>query len=274
MQKKALLKKFVHSHQDIRAVGVEGSIATGKTDCFSDIDVTFFTTIPEHYLKNDVWLDFLGPRIIMQKPGIHYLEDGRKLYPYLMLFENGERVDLKIAAVDTIEAYLQSESTAQIILDLDNRVKRKVEPNESSFFLKKPTEEEFLEVVNEFFWVIPYVVKGCARKQFLYAVQHLAIIRDQLIQVISWGIAEKYHGEVNLGSHQKYLQKYLDEETWEILTTTYNCKDYGRIIQSLLLLIELMEKEAKKLANLYEYAYLDENEQVIAYVKEKIKEMH
>lgn len=47
MEKNELLQQFVHTHQDIRVVGVEGSRATGNIDEFSDIDMTFFTTTPE-----------------------------------------------------------------------------------------------------------------------------------------------------------------------------------------------------------------------------------
>lgn len=208
----------------------------------------------------------------MQKPGVYDLGNGKKCYPYLMLFENGERVDLKIAAIDALEVYLNMESTVQIIVDLDNRIKNKLQPNESSFFLQKPTEEAFLMVVNEFFWVVPSIVKGCLRQQFLYAVQHLEIIRTQLIQVISWEIAEQYQYQVNLGSHQKYLQKYMTKEKWEQLIASYNCEDYEQMKESLFLLIDLMAKEAKKLANIYGYTYSAENDAVILYAREKLVE--
>lgn len=268
--KKEILKKFINSHSDIRAVGLEGSSSTGKQDVFSDLDITLFTTKLANYIGNDEWLDFLGERIIMQKPGFIHLKQGQKLFPYLMLFENGERVDLKIAHVSAIEAYLNWDSTVQIIMDLDQRVHGKQKSDESSFFIELPNEVEFFEVVNEFFWLVPSVVKGCERGQFTYAGSHIQLIRQQLLTVISWSIAEQHEDSINLGSHYKYLAAYMERVDYEKLQLTYDCSSIRKIKQSLLLLIELMERFSRDLATDLKFQYADENDQVVEYVKMKI----
>lgn len=270
MMKKELIEKYIHNHPDIRAVGIEGSKSTGKQDAFSDIDITLFTTKSEYYIGEDAWLDFLGERIIMQKPGFIHLKQGQLLFPYLMLFENGERVDLKIADVSAMEAYMEWDSTVQIIMDLDQRVQGKRKSDESSFFIELPNEEEFLEVVNEFFWLVPSIVKGCERKQFVYAVSHVELIRQQLLTVISWSIAKQYEERVNLGSYYKYLPQFMEPIEHEKLQLTYNCSSFSQMKQSLIVLIDLMERFSRDLATDLNFQYAEENDQVVEYVKKKI----
>lgn len=265
-----IIEKFIHMNPDIRVVGLEGSQTTGKQDEHSDIDVTFLTTTVEKYLKDDMWLDFFGERIIMQKPGEFQFENGQKSYPFLMLFKNGQRIDLKIASIEAFEAYRNWESTVKIIMDLDGRLTEEQQPNESSFFVRKPSETRFEKVVNEFFWVVPYIVKGCSRKQFMYAVQHIELIRQQLIEVIGWSIGEAHAYEVNLGSHQKNLQQYMVKEDWEKLQLTYDCSNYIQMRQALILLIDLMERYAKPLALSYNYPYSTEYDAVVQFVKERL----
>ena len=80
--KEDVLQQFIYSHPDIRAVGIEGSIATGRQDLYSDLDVTLFTTHLPNYLEQSSWLDSFGPRIIMQTPEPIQLENDFVLYPF------------------------------------------------------------------------------------------------------------------------------------------------------------------------------------------------
>lgn len=92
--KEDVLQQFIYSHPDIRAVGIEGSIATGRQDLYSDLDVTLFTTHLTNYLEQSSWLDSFGPRIIMQIPEPIQLENDFVIYPFLMLFEDGIRINV------------------------------------------------------------------------------------------------------------------------------------------------------------------------------------
>lgn len=265
------LKNFVHTNLDIRVVGIEGSGAFGKQDEFSDIDITFLTTNPAKYLENDEWLDAFGKRIIMQKPEAIDLGNGHKAYPYLMLFQGGSRIDLKIASIDALEAYLHWESSIQIIRDFDQRVKNIIIPSEASFFTQKPTEKEFLETLNEFYWLLPYVAKGCARNQFLYAVKHLDAVREELLKVICWSIADEHNYQLNLGSCHKYLSDYMNELDWRIVKSTYISAKNAQIEGALMSMIDLMENYSKPLAEKYGYDYSDEFPMVVHYVQSKLK---
>lgn len=265
-----LMEHFVHLNEDIRAVGMEGATSTGKQDEFSDLDITLFTNDLKRYIENDEWLDFFGERIIMQKPGEIQLQNGAILHPYLMLFKTGQRIDLKLATLDTLASYIKWDSTVQIIIDKDRIMKTPLVPDESSFYVERPSEDDFFYAVNEFFWVVPYVVKGLARKQFLYATTHLEGIREELLKVLAWSIGQKYDYKVNLGNAYKFMHLYLSADDWEKLQLTYNCSSFENMKRALIILIDLMERYAKDLAESCLFEYAEENDAVIQYVKHKI----
>lgn len=264
--KEDVLQQFIYSHPDIRAVGIEGSIATGRQDLYSDLDVTLFTTHLPNYLEQSSWLDSFGPRIIMQTPEPIQLENDFVLYPFLMLFEDGSRINLKMASVYAFEAYLNWESTVQIVMDLDHRLQVQPIPNEQSFIIQKPSEQDFFECTNEFFWVATYVAKGILRHQFMYAAKHLEIIREELLRMIAWSISELHLERVNLGNAYKYLHEYMDEQDFEELRTTYAISSSTAQKDALQTMITLFERYAKPLAESYNYNYSEECEATKQYI--------
>ncbi|GEK32621.1 aminoglycoside 6-adenylyltransferase [Kurthia sibirica] len=267
-----LITVFLGIHKDILVAGVEGSGAVSKQDAYSDLDITFLTTDCEKYLRDDKWLDYFGVRMIMQKPGPIDLINGHQIHPFLMVFKDGGRIDLKVGSVDALDAYLQWESSIQIIHDVHQLVLDAPTPTEESFYIQQPSEQQFTACVNEFFWLAPYVLKGIVRKQFMYVAKHLQWMREELIQIISWSIGEANHYAVNLGNAEKYLEDYMNSRDWNMLTMTYRMSNYDEQQESLLLLLELFDRYAPKLAVRLDYRYAHEDGvQVINYISTKIE---
>ena len=60
----------------------------------------------------------------------------------------------------------------EVLLDKDGSSNEMV-ANDRHYWIKKPTEREFDDCCNEFWMVSTYVVKGLARKEILFAIDHL-----------------------------------------------------------------------------------------------------
>ena len=45
--------------------------------------------------------------------------------------------------------------------------------NDSSHYIKKPTQQQFYDCCNECYWVATYVAKGLVRHELNYALKHL-----------------------------------------------------------------------------------------------------
>ncbi|MFI0698471.1 aminoglycoside 6-adenylyltransferase, partial [Staphylococcus aureus] len=60
----------------------------------------------------------------------------------------------------------------KILVDKDNLVTQEIVPDDSYYWLKKPTEREFYDCCNEFWSVSTYVAKGVFRREILFALDH------------------------------------------------------------------------------------------------------
>ena len=122
-------------------------------------------------LTNDLsWLTQFGKRIIEQEVSLGH----RRLY--LMLFEEGNRIDLTLCPKDHINEWVDSEAGFTVLEDKKGLFEAYL-PNPKRYWTTSPSKEEFTASCNEFWWVSAYVVKGICRKQVIYATDHLYGIR-------------------------------------------------------------------------------------------------
>ena len=82
-----------------------------------------------------------------------------------MLFKDFNRIDLNLKKVENKNNC--TDSLNKILLDKDNLFERILEPNDNDYLIRKPSQKEFIDCCNEFWWVTTYVLKGLARNELL-----------------------------------------------------------------------------------------------------------
>lgn len=265
---------YARNDERIRLVTLEGS-RTNKNiprDLFQDYDISYFVTDMDSFKEDgDRWLDIFGKQLIMQKPEDMELfpPELGNWYSYLMLFEDGVKVDLTLIPVNEIDDYFSdSDGLVEVLLDKDLLVKNKVIPSDQKYWIKKPTAREFDDCCNEFWWVSTYVVKGLARKEILFAIDHLnEIVRPNLLRMMSWKIGLEHGFSFSVGKNYKFINQYLPKDDWEILLSTYSQEEYERVWQSLFTCYELFRKYSKSVAEGLGYKYPDYDESITKYTK-------
>ena len=140
-------------------------------DEFQDYDVVYIVENLEELISDLSWLDQFGNRLIEQ----HNIVGHRHLY--LMLFEDGNRIDLTLCPKEHIQEWVDSEANYEVIKD-DKGLFEAFLPNPKRYWTAPPSKAEFAASCNEFWWVSTYVVKGICRKQLIYATDHLNTIRS------------------------------------------------------------------------------------------------
>ncbi|MCC8146491.1 MAG: aminoglycoside 6-adenylyltransferase [Bacteroidales bacterium] len=268
-----LILGFAESDSRIRVVGMEGSRVNKNVlpDLFQDYDVSYLVTDMESFKSKPEWIDIFGDRIILQEP------ENSSLFPpglggwysYLMLFKDGNRIDLKLIPVEDSQKYRNSDKLLKILLDKDHIFAGLPEPSDEDFHVKKPTRKNFVDCCNEFWWVSTYVAKGLARKEILYANDHINFfVRPMLLKMISWRVGIETDFSLSVGKNCKYLQKYLPEEEWSILLSTYETGDYDACWKVLFTTIDLFRINAMYVKENLGYSYnIEEDENVTAYLK-------
>ena len=148
----------------VDAVALSGSRTNLKvqTDEFQDYDFVYVVDDIDNLTSDLSWLDQFGTRNIEQEVTLGH----RRLY--LMLFEDGNRIDLTLCPQEHMQEWVDSEAGFTVLEDKKG-IFETYSPSPERFWIHPASETDFEKSCNEFWWVSAYVVKGICRKQVIYA---------------------------------------------------------------------------------------------------------
>ncbi|MDU6317540.1 MAG: aminoglycoside 6-adenylyltransferase [Streptococcus mitis] len=251
----------------VKAVAVSGSRACPKApkDEFQDYDVVYVVDDLDNLTSDLSWLDQFGKRIIEQEVTLGH----RRLY--LMLFEDGNRIDLTLCPKEDINEWVDSEAGFTVLVD-DKGLFESYSSSPERFWIHTASETDFKNSCNEFWWVSTYVVKGICRKQVIYAIDHLyGICQQELLKVLAWQVASD-KGTVDVGKNYKNLFNYLPIEKEKEFSNLLDFSSIDKITQSLFATMELFHEESQFLANKMGFNYDKEvAERMIEYAEERLE---
>ena len=250
----------------VEAVAMSGSRTDTKApkDEFQDYDVVYIVDDLDNLTSDLSWLDQFGNRLIEQYNVLGH----RRLY--LMLFEDGNRIDLTLCPKDHIQEWVESEADFTVLED-PKGLFVPYSPNPQRYWTSPASEIDFEKACNEFWWVSAYVVKGICRKQLIYSTDHLyGICQQELLKILAWQIASD-RGTVDIGKNYKYLFKYLTDEKEKKFSDLLDFSSLEKMPQTLLATMKLFHQEAQNLAQKMGFDYDKEvAEKMIKYAEEKL----
>ena len=251
----------------VKAVAMSGSRTDPKAlkDEFQDYDVVYVVDDLDNLTSDLSWLEQFGKCLIEQ----HVLLDHRRLY--LMLFEDGNRIDLTLCPKEHMKEWVDSESKF-IVLEDEKSLFESYSPSPKRFWIHPATETDFKNSCNEFWWVSAYVVKGICRNQIIYAIDHLyGICQQEFLKILAWQVASA-RGKVDIGKNYKYLFQYLPAEKEKEFSNLLDFSSIEKLSQSLLATMQLFHREAQRLAQKLGFDYDKEvAEKMIEYAEERVK---
>ena len=250
----------------VDAVALSGSRTNDQVqkDEFQDYDVVYIVDDLTNLTIDLSWLDQFGKRIIEQEVTLGH----RRLY--LMLFEDGNRIDLTLCTKDHINEWVDSEAEFTVLVD-EKGLFESYSPSPQRFWTSPASETDFEKSYNEFWWVSAYVVKGICRKQVIYATDHLyGICQQELLKVLAWQVASD-RGTVDIGKNYKYLFNYLPDEKEKEFSNLLDFASLDKITQTLFATMSIFHREAQYLAQKMGFDYDKEvAEKMMRYAKEKL----
>ena len=250
----------------VNAVALSGSRTNQKiqTDEFQDYDLVYVVDDIDNLTRDISWLDQFGKRIIEQEVTLGH----RRLY--LMLFEDGNRIDLTLCPKEYIKEWVESEADFTVLEDTKGLFET-YSPSPERYWITPATETDFEKSCNEFWWVSAYVVKGICRNQVIYATDHLyGICQQELLKVLAWQVASD-RGKVDIGKNYKYLFNYLPAEKEKEFSNLLDFSSLDKITQSLFATMQIFHQEAQILAQKMGFKYEKEvAEKMIEYAEEKL----
>lgn len=251
----------------VEAVAMSGSRTDTRVpkDEFQDYDVVYVMDDLDNLTSDLSWLDQFGKRILEQEVRLGH----RCLF--LMLFEDGNRIDLTLCPKEHIQEWVDSEAGFTVLEDKKGLFES-YPPNLQRYWTSQASEKDFKESCNEFWWVSAYVVKGIHRNHLVYATDHLyGICQQEVLKLLAWQVAAD-KGTVDVGKNYKYLFQYLPAEKEKEFSNLLDFSSVEKLTQSLFATMTLFHQEAQAFSLKTGFPYDKETaEKMIQYAKERLR---
>ena len=109
-----------------------------------------------------------------------------------------------------------------VLLDKDGLFSEITSSSDIDYLVRRPSQKQYSDCCNEFWWISTYVMKGLMRKEIIYAKEMLENpLRKMFMRMLSWSVGIENDFTVNLGKGHRFLKKYLDRSNWERVLITY-----------------------------------------------------
>lgn len=261
----------------VRAVMMNGSRVNpnARRDFFQDYDIIYFVTEMESFKKEPTWIKKFGERMILQMPDDmgDPPPENTLGFAYLMQFMDGNRIDLSLFPISHLKD-LGKDSLTLVLLDKDGILKPFPPPDETDYFPKPPTEKQFADCCNEFWWVCPYVAKGLWRSELPYAKYMLdTFVRDELNKMLTWTVAIKTQFQVNPGKYGKKFKQTLEPSLWDLLILTYSDANYEHTWDALISMCNLFRKAAIAVAEHFSFSYIQDEDTKVSTHLEHVRHL-
>jgi len=272
---KRLIIDVARKDDRIRTVLLNGSRANSKIlpDKYQDFDIVYVVDDVESFISDKTWTNLFGDKLIWQLPdemvvGQKVPEKGPR--SLLMLFKDGNRIDLTLLSKKEINMNYETDSLTMVWLDKDNLFPDIGLPNDSDYLVREPTEKEFLDTCNEFWWVCTYVAKGLVRNEIIYSKEILeTVVRPMFMNVIAWNIGIETNFSVAVGKGGKFMKKFLAPDLYKKILKTYSDHTLENNWKSLFLMMHEFGQLARTVAVSLKFNYvMTEEKNVTAYVEQ------
>ena len=222
----SLILEAAKNDNRVKAVYMNGSRTNENVpkDMFQDYDIVYVVEDTQSFIEDKDWIRIFGEILYMQYPdeNPNYPSDKKNSYGYLMQFADGTRIDLTVQSVTYALDHIQDDKLCRILLDKEHLLPETEAATDRQYWVKKPAKEQYLAACNEFWWCTNNIAKGLWRKEIPY-VQDMTnnCVRPELITMLNWKTGILTGWTVSTGKSSKYLYKWLSEEEWQMLLSTY-----------------------------------------------------
>ena len=258
-----LILTVARGDERVRAVWLNGSRTNPNAaeDPWRDYDVVFAVTETTSFRNDPDWACRFGTPAIVQEPD--YMDAVRgdaidldQRYAWLMLFRDGNRIDLTVLRLDAALEQYGTDSLTRPLLDKDGILPPIPASSDRSYWIQAPTAEEYDACVNEFWWCLNNTAKGLRRHQLPYAMwMTYSVIHPQLVRMCEWYIGAQHGFALSTGSHGKYFEKYMAPEEYRDFCDTYASGSEADLWRAVFVMCRLFGTLARKTAGMLRLVY-------------------
>ncbi len=278
MNNSKIFNNFINwakSNSIIDVVLLTGSNANSnvQTDILSDYDIELYVNDVDFFFKNDNWNENFG-EVLIKWPLFPESTFDKNWITRLIQYKNGDRIDFQIASSKKIEP-IDLDIGYKVLIDKINITKDLKEPTYLNKNIKKPAEEEFKILINDFWWDSLYVAKNLWRDELYYTKFMLDnVLRFNFLQkIIEWYIGLHNNWSVNTGKYGRFFKKYLDKQIWDELENTFSGSNINDNWEAFLNMTSLFRKLSFEISEKLGFQYSNEIDKNVSEYILKIKNL-
>jgi len=262
-----IINNFIHwgTHcENLKAAVLFGSQARtdGKADMFSDLDIILVVDDDALFLTTDQWLNEIG------RFSVSFTEDScDDTKMRRVIFNNGLDADLVFVPESRIDI-LKNGHTAheiecgyKVIIDKIGIQAKLIPIDEKKQFYCAPTQQDFINLVNDFWFHVVWATKKLKRGE-LWAAKYCVdnYMKERLLTMIEHN-ARAIHGiEYNTWYDGRYLHEWANPYILQALSECFAHYNGADIKRALIMTIDLFRKISVETAEIFGFTYPKETD--------------
>lgn len=274
--------QWAKDNEQIRAMLLTSSMVNpgAPLDEFSDLDIEWVIADLPAFLADDSWLSNFGEVVSYIVENEEAFEGRHAMR--MVFYADYTKIDFKLYAADKFMADTLAETLPEdwdvgykVLLDKDGITRHMKPPTYQSVLIKKPSEEHYQWVLNNYWWDLTYVVKCLWRCELFYAkFMSEQIMRFEHLQhIIEWYIGMQHDWKVTTNKYGRLFRQYLSPELWHRVEQTFAGADLQDNWRALEAYVSLGRELGMAIAAQLGYRYPHKLDEQISRYVETIKQL-
>ncbi len=256
--------RFASSQEDIRLAFVLGSRARTDhpADVWSDLDILVVARDVRTYIDSAAWLNQVG------KPWLTFIEvtgDGRSM-ERRALFDGGLDVDFALMPLEYLQSLAERGPDAgiadvfrrgvRLLVDKDNLL-----PDHARYAAawqppQPPSEAEFLQVVNDFWYHTLWTAKHVRRGELWWGKSCCdGYLKNLLRQMLEWQARAARGANHDTWLRGRFLEEWADPQAVQQLPGAFAHYDEADVWRALAVTMDIFRRVSLEAAAILGYAY-------------------
>ena len=266
----------------VRAVALESSrtVAGAPLDRFSDYDILLVVEDTAHFSDSDDWQRFLGEPLTRFGDAKETL--GFTTYFRLVFYQDHTKVDYAIWPVELLRAVVEQQEPTdlldwgyRVLVDKDVLAARLPAPTHTAHIPGKPTEREYLALVEEFWWEATYVAKNLWRDELVMARYNLDVVMrsELLLPLLEWRVEIDRDWSWKPGMAGRGLKRALPPDLWAAFERTYAGPGIPENWDAAFAMTALFRQVARKVGQALGFAYPEAMDRGVSAYLEEVRQL-
>lgn len=249
-------------------------------DELSDYDVVVVVTNLEPFSNEETWPEGYGtPLVRFRDARVRY---GSATRTRLVVYDDGVKIDYQVWPVELLRSLPDQPQLPdsldlgyRVLLDKDGVTERLPPPTYTAHIPSPPTEEEYLAVVEEFWWETTYVAKNLRRDELAAARYGFeVVIRHNVMRtVLEWSIELDHDWSIRPGAVGRHLKSRLRPELWTAFESTFVGPEIEENWEALFRATALFRDVTRTVAAQFGFEYPEELDRGVTRYLEAIRKL-